>query len=85
MKYQIRHETYSSVISSIEIAITSKGYELPTEFDNIGFWGNIGYNETKSQNIQLTFNEGRKANDGVVFQVYRSSNGTYELNLYFWN
>ena len=85
MKYQIRHETYSTVISSIETAITSKGYNLPDEFSTIGFWSNVAYNETKSENIQLTFNEGRKANDGVVFQVYRSNNGTYELNLYFWN
>lgn len=84
MKYQIRHETYSTIISSIETAITSKGYDLPNEFSHIGFWGNVGYNETNSENIQLTFNESRKANDGIAFQVYRASNGIYELNMYFW-
>lgn len=85
MKYQIKHETYASVIGSIETAITSKGYELPTEFANIGFWGNVAYNETKSENIQLVFNEGKKHINGIAFQVYRSNNGTYELNMYFWN
>jgi hypothetical protein len=84
MTYQIRHQTLASVIESIENSIVNKGYELPVEFSDITYWKHINYNSTMRENLQLTFNEGRKHNDGIVFQIYRTSEGNYELNLYYW-
>lgn len=82
--YQIRHQTLASVIDAIEKCIISKGYNLPEEFSDITYWQHINYNDTMRENLQLTFDTGRKKNDGIVFQIYRTSEGMYELNLYFW-
>lgn len=78
------YDTLHSVIDAIQNAILNKGYELPSEFSNITYWQHINYGDTMKENIQLTNETGRKANDGIVFQIYRTSNGNYELNMYFW-
>ena len=76
--FQIRHDTLHTVINSIQQAITGRGYSLPSEFDEFGFWSHVAYGTTRSENIQLV------KNDGIAFQIYRDCKGSYELNLYFW-
>lgn len=82
MNYQIRHQTLSSVITQVEIVINSKGYNVPECFTDIGYFTHIEYGTTQRFNEELN-KEGKRKN-GISFQIYRSSNGNYELNLYFW-
>lgn len=80
----MNHSTLASVITAIESSIISKGYALPECFSEFTYWSHINYGDTFRDNIQLTFNTGRKHNDGIAFQIYRTSNGMYELNHYYW-
>ena len=77
--YAIRHDTYAGTICALENFILDSNLMIPAEFSEFNYWSNLNYETTKSDNIQI------EKNNGIVFQVYRSNNGTYELNAYLWN
>ena len=82
MKYQIRHQTLSSTIKTVEDAIQSRGYNIPDSFTNIGYFSHIEYGTTHRFNEELQATG--KRNNGIAFQIYRDDRGMYELNMYFW-
>lgn len=83
-EYPVYHNTYSSVIDSIESYINSLGYDLDQEeYSNAYVDAFFKPKGGKSKKDTLTlYKNGKKQKKAAHIQIYNRGNDKFELNIY---